>query len=71
MENKTTIAVGMERSLKNKLVKFCNVRGLRLGKFAERALIRELEYEGGKDVLYGEDVPVMPAEQAQEKTEQA
>ena len=60
MENRVTIAIGVERSLKNKLLKFCNSRGLKLGKFAERALIRELEYEGGKDVLYTEDVPVMP-----------
>ena len=61
MENRATIAVSMDRSLKNKLLNFCNTRGLRLGKFAERALIRELEYEGGKDVLYSEDVPVFPA----------
>jgi hypothetical protein len=67
MENKATIAVSMDRSLKNKLVKFCNGRGLRLGKFAERALMRELEYEGGKDVLYGEDIPAAPVEPAQEK----
>lgn len=64
MENKAMIAVSMDRSLKNKLVKFCNVRGLRIGKFAERALIRELEYEGGKDVLYSEDIPPFQAEPA-------
>lgn len=67
MENKTTIAVGVDRSLKNRILKFCNIRGLRLGKFAERALIRELEYEGGKDVLYSEDVPEVPYAALQEK----
>jgi|GEM_PF-3091166 len=66
MENRTTIALGIEKSLKNKLLKFCNSRGLRLGKFAERALIRELEYEGGKDVLLSEDVPAV-TETAQDK----
>jgi hypothetical protein len=67
MENRSTIAVGLDKSLKNKLLKFCNSRGLRLGKFAERALIRELEYEGGKDVLYSEDLPADPGETSPEK----
>jgi hypothetical protein len=69
VENRATIAVSLDKSMKNKLLKFCNSRGLRLGKFAERALLRELEYEGGKDVLYTEDVPAAQAEPPAQTTE--
>ncbi len=54
MENKAQLVITLEKSLRNKIRKFCDGQGLKISKFAERALVRELESEGGKEALAGD-----------------